>query len=222
VPFKESDPEPRELEQRELDEIVTAFASGAERAAAAGFRFLEIHGAHGYLLHSFHSPMSNHRQDEYGGSFENRIRLSLRVAEAVRAAWPEELPLAFRVSSSDWVEGGWSIEETVELAKRLKQSGIDMVDCSSGGAVDKVKYPAGPNWQVEFATRVRSEAGVSTAAVGLITEPMQADAIVRTGQADMVLLGREFLRDPYWPLHAARKLKKEGKLPWPANYSWAL
>jgi len=222
VPFFENDPEPRTLAARELKEIVDSFSAAARRAAAAGFRMLEIHAAHGYLLHSFHSPLSNKRIDEYGGSLENRIRLTLRVAEAVRSAWPEELPLAVRLSSSDWAEGGWTIEDTVVLARKLKERGVDLIDCSSGGAAPGIKYPAGPNWQVPFAEQVRREADVPAAAVGIITEAMQADAIIRMGQADLVLLGREFLREPYWPLKAARTLGKEKKLPWPAHYRWAL
>jgi 2,4-dienoyl-CoA reductase-like NADH-dependent reductase (Old Yellow Enzyme family) len=174
---------------------------------------VEIHSAHGYLLHQFLSPLSNHRRDEYGGSFDARTRIVREVAGAVRAAWPDTLPLFLRISATDWMEGGWNLDESVELAKRLRQCGVDLVDCSSGGASPDARIPAAPGYQVGFAERIRREAGILTGAVGLITEPEQADNIIRGGQADLVLLAREFLRSSYWPLHAARKLGREAEVP---------
>ena len=206
VPFRETDPVPRELAKTDIRSIVGAFAAAARRALAAGFEMVEIHSAHGYLLHEFLSPLSNLRTDEYGGSFENRIRLLLEVAEAVRAVWPERFPLFVRISATDWKEGGWTIDDSVMAAARLRAKGVDLIDCSSGGLALDAKIPAGPAYQVPFAERIRREAGILTGAVGLITEPLQADEIIRIGQADMVLLAREFLRDPYWPLHASRVL----------------
>jgi 2,4-dienoyl-CoA reductase-like NADH-dependent reductase (Old Yellow Enzyme family) len=182
------------------------FAAAARRALAAGCEWLEIHGAHGYLAHEFLSPLSNRRTDRYGGSFENRIRFLVETAQAVRAVWPEQLPLATRLSCSDWIEGGWTIEESVELSRRLKAAGVDLIDASSGGSANEAKIPVGAGYQVPFAERIRKEAGVATAAVGMITDPMQADQIVRNGQADLVFLARELLRDPNWPLRAARAL----------------
>jgi 2,4-dienoyl-CoA reductase-like NADH-dependent reductase (Old Yellow Enzyme family) len=222
LPFKPADPAPLKMTGSDIDEVVEAFAKSAKWAVEAGFSFIEIHGAHGYLLHSFHSPLSNRREDDYGGSLENRIRLTCRVIDSVRRVIPDSMPLGLRLSCSDWYPGGWTIEDTVFLAKQVKKLGVDLIDCSSGGGDIRAKYPAGPNWQVQFATEVRKSCEMPTAAVGLITEPVQADAIIRTEQADIVLLGREFLRDPYWPLHAARKLGKDDKMPWPANYCWAL
>jgi 2,4-dienoyl-CoA reductase-like NADH-dependent reductase (Old Yellow Enzyme family) len=177
---------------------------------------VEIHAAHGYLLHQFLSPLSNCRADAYGGSFENRTRLVRDVVTAVRTEWPERLPLLIRLSATDWVEGGWNADETVKLCRKLKELGIDLVDVSSGGLVPTAKIPAGPGFQTEFAARVRREAGILTSAVGLITSPAQADHIVRTGQADMVLLGREILRNPYWPLGAAQLLGQATS--WPQQY----
>lgn len=175
--------------------------------------------AHGYLLHEFLSPLSNRREDEYGGSLENRIRLPLRVARTVREAWPAELPVFVRISATDWVEGGWDLAQSIELAKRLKEIGIDFIDCSTGGLTADAKIPAGPGFQTPFATAVRREAAIATGAVGLITEPVQAEQIVATGLADAVLLGREMLRDPYWPLRAARALGVDR--PWPVQYERA-
>jgi 2,4-dienoyl-CoA reductase-like NADH-dependent reductase (Old Yellow Enzyme family) len=179
---------------------------------------LELHSAHGYLSYSFLSPISNHRTDAYGGSFENRIRFLVETTRAVRAVWPDRLPLAVRLSCTDWVEGGWDLEQTVELAKRLKAEGVDLIDCSSGGGTPDAKIPAGPGFQVPFAERIRREAGIATAAVGLITDPAQADAIIRTGRADFVLIGRESLREPYWPRIAAQKLGRKEALPVPHPY----
>ena len=183
-----------------------AGAGAAQRSLQAGYRWLELHGAHGYLAHEFLSPMSNQRTDEYGGSFANRIRFALEVTRAVRAVWPENLPLSWRISATDWVEGGWTPEDSVALARHFKEEGVDLVDCSSGANVPHVKIPTGPGYQVHLAEKVRQEAEIPTAAVGLITDPHQADNIIRAGQADIVLLARELLRDPYWPLHAAKAL----------------
>ncbi len=209
IPFRETDTPPIELSKTGIADTVDAFAAAARRALAAGFQVLEIHGAHGYLINEFLSPLSNHRRDEYGGSFENRIRFVLEVTEAIRRVWPDSLPLFIRISASDWVEGGWSIDDSVKLARRLKLLGVDLVDCSSGGLIPTAKIPLGPGYQVPFAERIRREAAILTGAVGMITEPEQADAIIRSGSADLVLLARQFLRDPYFPLHAAKALGVE-------------
>lgn len=216
VPFAPSYPVPREMTPEDLDDVVSQFAAAAKRAVAAGYEVVEIHMAHGYLCHQFLSPLSNKRTDEYGGSFANRTRLPLRVAEAVREAWPDHLPLFVRVSATDWVEGGWDLPQTIELARLLKDMGTDLIDCSTGGSVADAKIPAGPGFQTPFATAVRREAKIPTAAVGCITEPFQAEQIIRTGLADAVLLGREMLRNPYWPLEAARKLRAD--ISWPSQY----
>jgi len=199
-----------------ISAIADAFGKAAQRALEAGFRVLEIHSAHGYFLHEFLSPLSNHRSDLYGGSFENRTRIVREVVAKVRRFWPERLPLFIRISATDWVEGGWDIEQAVELARSLRPLGVDLVDCSSGGNVADAKIPIGPGYQVQFAERIRRDAGVLTGAVGMITEAHQADEIIRKGQADIVLLAREMLRDPYWPLHAAAELGKP--ISWPAQY----
>ena len=209
---------PREMTLQDIVRVRDAFAAAARRAEHAGYEWLEIHSAHGYLSHEFLSPLTNHRTDDYGGCFENRIRFLLETTRAVRQVWPEKLPLTVRLSCADWVPGGWDIEESVELAKRLKTEGVDLVDCSSGGTVPDAKIPAGPGFQVPFAERIRREAGIATAAVGLISSPEHADAIIRQGRADLVLLGREFLRDPYWPIRAAKALRHNAaKLP-PVQY----
>jgi 2,4-dienoyl-CoA reductase-like NADH-dependent reductase (Old Yellow Enzyme family) len=213
IPFRPEDPAPAELTQSDIQAIVAAFAAAARRASDAGFQVVEIHGAHGYLINEFLSPLSNHRTDAYGGSFENRIRFALEVAEAVRAAWSDSLPLFMRISAIDWVEEGWQIEHSVELARHLRALGVDLVDCSSGGIVPYAKVELGPGYQVPFAERIRRESGILTGAVGLITEATQADAIVRGEQADIVLLAREFLRNPYWPLHAAKAVGVPVKPP---------
>lgn len=184
---------------------------------AAGFKVAEVHAAHGYLLHQFLSPLSNQRRDQYGGCFENRIRLLLQVTAAVRKAWPQELPLFVRLSATDWVEDGWNPDETVELARHLKDLGVDLIDVSSGGTAANAEIPVGPGYQTEFAERVKKEAGIASGTVGMITEPVQAEHILRTGQADLILLARELLRDPYWPLHAADELRNE-QMPWPPQY----
>jgi len=217
--FHPGDPAPAELTQPEIADIVRAFAEGARRALQAGFQVVEIHAAHGYLVHQFLSPLSNRRGDEYGGPFENRIRFALEVARAVRAVWPGHLPLFLRISATDWVEGGWDIGDSVELARRLGALGVGLIDCSSGGLAPQQKIALGPGYQVPFAARIRREAGIATAAVGLITTPRQADEIVRAEQADLVLLAREFLRDPYFALHAGKALGVE--IAPPVQYSRA-
>ena len=206
LPFLPEDPPPAELAIAEIQSITGAFHAAAARALEAGFQAVEIHAAHGYLLHQFLSPLSNRRTDGYGGSFENRIRLALEVVDTVRAVWPEKLPLLVRISATDWVEGGWDIEQSVELARRVRSRGVDLIDCSSGGASPLQQIPLAPGYQVPFAERIRREAGIPTAAVGLIVTPQQAHEIVVSGKADVVLLAREFLRDPYFPLHAAQAL----------------
>jgi len=216
LPFTESHPVPRSLTHAELDEIEAQFCAASRRALVAGFQVLELHMAHGYLLHEFLSPLVNRREDEYGGTLENRLRFPLRIASAVREEWPAQLPLFVRISATDWVEGGWDIDQSLVLARQLKQIGVDLIDCSSGFAVPDEPVPFGPGFQVPFAARVRSEAGIATGAVGLITEPAQAEQIVATGQADVVLLGRQMLRDPYWPLQAAKELHVD--IPWPNQY----
>jgi 2,4-dienoyl-CoA reductase-like NADH-dependent reductase (Old Yellow Enzyme family) len=215
-PFDEGHPFPRVLTLEELDEIETQFRSAARRALSAGFQIIELHMAHGYLLHEFLSPLVNHRDDMYGGNLENRIRFPMRIATAVREEWPSKLPLFVRISATDWVEGGWDIDQSVILARHLRGIGVDLIDCSSGFAVPNEPVPFGPGFQVPFAARVRAEAGIATGAVGCITEPAQAEQIVATGQADVVLLGRQMLIDPYWPLHAAKVL--HGDVTWPNQY----
>jgi 2,4-dienoyl-CoA reductase-like NADH-dependent reductase (Old Yellow Enzyme family) len=216
APFADGFPIPRAMTSVDLAGVVEAFKNAARRALAAGFDVVEIHAAHGYLIHEFLSPLSNTRTDAYGGTFDNRIRLCLEITDAVRGVWPERLPLFVRLSATDWTEGGWDIEETVELARRLSTRGVDLIDCSSGGNVAHASIPVGPGYQVPFAERVKRDAHVLTGAVGLITSPAQADAIVREGQADCVLLARELLRDPYWPMRAAHEL--EQPVGWPQQY----
>ncbi|HET9156175.1 MAG TPA: NADH:flavin oxidoreductase/NADH oxidase [Myxococcaceae bacterium] len=206
IAFSERTLTPRAMTVEDVGDVVRAFAAAARRAVVAGFRLIELHFAHGYLVHEFLSPLSNHRQDGYGGGFEQRIRLALEIARAVRAEWPERLPLIARLSCTDWVDGGWNLEESVELTRRLASEGVDLVDCSSGGLVPYARIDAVPGYQVPFARRIRAEAGVPTGAVGLINTPAQADAIVREGDADLVMLARAMLRDPYWAIHAAEEL----------------
>lgn len=215
-PFTPDYPGPRAMTPSDIRAVVGAFGVAATRAFQAGFDLVEIHAAHGYLIHEFLTPLVNHRTDEYGGSFDNRIRLCLEVVDAVRAAWPERLPLWVRISATDWKAGGWDIEDSVELARRLRDRGVDVIDCSSGGAVPNVKIPVGPAYQTPFSDRIRRDAGIATGAVGMITTAAQADGIIRNGQADCVLMARELLRDPYFPLHAARDLGHI--VPWPAQY----
>ena len=219
-PFDKDYPMPRALPAAEIREVVHAFRKAAERALAAGFEVLEIHAAHGYLLHEFLSPLSNFRQDEFGGSFENRIRLVLQVAEAVREVWPARLPLFVRVSATDWKEGGWDLDQTIELSKRLKPVGVDLMDVSSGGLVPGVHIPVGPGYQVGFAEAIRKQAGIATGAVGMITEPNQADAILKEGKADVIIMARELLRDPYWPRRAAHALGQKIKPPVQYERAW--
>ncbi len=219
VAYSEKYPEPHALDRAAMDKVLADMAAAARRAVQAGFLIAEVHAAHGYLWHEFLSPLSNLRTDEYGGSLENRMRFPLEVVRAARAAWPPELPLWVRVSATDWVEGGLTADETVEFARRLAAEGVDLVDVSSGGNDSRQQIPIGPGYQVAFAERVRREAGVASGAVGLITEPAQADQILRTGQADVVLLAREMLRDPYWPLRAAEALGQPGS--WPVQYERA-
>ena len=207
---------PKALDEAEIAGVVSAFADAAHRVDKAGFDFVEIHAAHGYLLHEFLSPLANQRVDQYGGSFDNRIRLLLEVVDAVRAAWPDHLPLFVRISATDWAEGGWTADESVELARRLREHGVDLMDVSSGGQVPHAKIPVGPGFQVPFAARIRKETGMPAAAVGMITEAKQANEIIANGEADMVLLAREMLRDPYWPFHAAAALGETAS--WPVQY----
>lgn len=207
---------PRQLTGDEIGALGKAFATAAERAYRAGFRVIELHAAHGYLFHEFLSPLSNRRTDEYGGTFENRTRFLRDTVSAVREALPERCPLFVRLSATDWVADGWDLEQSVELSRRLKALGVDLIDCSSGGNVERAEIPVGAGYQVPFAERIRREAEIATAAVGMITQPAQADQIIRNGQADLALLARELLREPYWPLHAARELGHD--TPWPAQY----
>lgn len=216
IRFAEGYPMPRALDRSEIPALVKAFADAARRSHAAGFQLVEIHAAHGYLLHEFLSPLSNRRTDDYGGGFDGRTRLLRDVVVAVRAEWPERLPLFVRISATDYAEGGWDLDQSVELARQLKALGVDLIDCSSGGNLSGIRIPLGPGYQTPFAERIRRDAGILTAAVGLITDPAQADHIVRTGQADLVMLARELLRDPYWPLKAAQKLG--AGTSWPAQY----
>jgi 2,4-dienoyl-CoA reductase-like NADH-dependent reductase (Old Yellow Enzyme family) len=219
IPFTSAHPAPQPLDLAALRAIVEAFSATARRAAAAGFEVLEVHAAHGYLLHQFLSPLSNRREDAYGGTFDRRTRLVREVVSAVREAWPERLPLLVRISATDWVPGGWDVDEAVELARTLGGLGVDLVDVSSGGLAATAQVPAGPGYQTGFAERIRREARIATAAVGMFTSPEQADHAIRSGQADVVLLARELLRDPYFPLRAAKALGHEG--PWPRQYQRA-
>lgn len=221
VAFADGHTVPSELTVEQIHEITGRFADAARRALAAGFQVLEVHGAHGYLIGEFLSPHSNRRTDAYGGSFENRTRLALEVVDAVRAVWPEELPLFFRISATDWLEEqGWTADETVRFAALLREHGVDLLDVSSGGNGGPARIPVAPGYQVPFATRVKAETGLPVAAVGLITESRQAEKIVANGEADAVLLGRELLRDASWPRRAARELDAE--ISAPAPYSWAI
>jgi len=216
ISFGEGYDLPEPLDEAGIRKVVEAFASAARRARLAGFDVAEVHAAHGYLLHQFLSPLSNQRTDEYGGSLENRSRLLREVVTAVRGEWPAHLPVFVRLSATDWAEGGWDIGQTVEVCRMLKEIGVDLIDVSSAGLVPWAKIPVGPGFQTASASRIRQEAGIATATVGMITSPAQADHIVRTGQADVVLLGREFLRNPHWPLHAAQALG--AAVPWPNQY----
>lgn len=215
LPFIGSDRRPEPLTKKGISEVIKAFRDAAERSLDAGYRIIEIHSAHGYLLQEFLSPLSNNRTDEYGGSFENRTRILLEVIDAVRSVWPAENPLFVRISSTEWTEGGWSVEESVRLAGELKGYGVDLIDCSSGGNVSDAKIPFAPGYQVPFSEAVR-KTGIMTGAVGLITSTMQAETILTEDRANLIILGRELLRNPYFPLNAARELKEE--ISWPKQY----
>jgi 2,4-dienoyl-CoA reductase-like NADH-dependent reductase (Old Yellow Enzyme family) len=219
IPFDEGYQTPQALDESGIRQVILDFGAAAQRAQQAEFQVIEIHAAHGYLLHEFLSPLCNRRTDRYGGDFDNRTRIVLEVAQEVRRHWPERYPLWVRLSVTDWVEGGWDIEQSVELARQLKPMGVDVIDCSSGGAVPAASIPVGSGYQTSFAHRIKREAGILTAAVGAITAPQQADHIIRTEQADMVLLARELLRHPYWPTQAAHELHQEN--PAPVQYARA-
>lgn len=216
VPFEEGTMLPLEMSVTAITQLTKDFASAAKRAREAGFKVVEIHAAHGYLLHEFYSPLSNSRTDAYGGSFDNRIRLLLEVVAAVQTEWPKDLPLFVRISATDWVEGGWSVADSVELASRLQKAGVDLIDCSSGGNIGYAKIPVAPGYQVPFASQIRQETGILTGAVGMITTAEQADAIITKEEADLVLIARESLRDPYFPLRAASQLQQD--IDWPVQY----
>ncbi len=217
VKFTENYPLPAEMTRADIEAVTVAFANAARRSHDAGFKLIELHAAHGYLFHEFFSPLSNLRSDEYGGSFQNRTRILRDVVSRVRTVWPDRLPLFVRISATEWAEsGGWDIEESIELARNLKVLGVDLIDCSSGGGIPQARMPIGPGYQTSFAERIRREAGIATGAVGMITSPVQADHIIRTGQADLVLIAREMLRDPYWVLRASRKLAQPTS--WPVQY----
>ncbi|AKD56460.1 oxidoreductase [Spirosoma radiotolerans] len=219
IPFVADAPAPLALTEDGLEKVRADFVAATQRSIEAGFQVIELHAAHGYLLHQFLSPLSNQRTDAYGGSFENRIRLLLEVIERVQTVWPATLPLFVRISATDWTEGGWTIEDSVKLAGILKEKGVDVLDASTGGNVANAKIPVGPGYQVPFAKRIKQDTGITTAAVGLITTASQAEEILTTGQADLILLAREFLRDPYFPLHATHDLGDE--TVWPIQYERA-
>ena len=217
--FQDRSRVPAEMTSVDVEKAVAQFCSAAQRSVQAGFEVLELHMAHGYLLHEFLSPLSNRRKDEFGGALENRERFPLKVAEKVREVWPESLPLFVRISCTDWVEKGWDLRQSIDFCKRLKGLGIDLIDCSSGGLVPEAVVPVGPGYQVSFAAAIRREVGIPTGAVGYITEPFQAEQILATDQADVIIMAREMLRQPYWPLHAARTLNVD--IPWPNQYKRA-
>ncbi|MCI0473893.1 MAG: oxidoreductase, partial [Ignavibacteria bacterium] len=211
--FSDKYPVPRKMNKVDIEKVISDFRMAALRSVEAGYKLIELHFAHGYLIHQFYSPLSNKRTDEYGGSFENRTRLALEITAVVRNALPADFPLFARISSIDWADGGWNIDDSVRLAKMFEEIGVDLIDCSSGGAVPKAKIPVGPGYQVQFAEKIKKNAGIMTGAVGMITEPAQADEIIRNGKADIVLLAREMLRNPRWPLKAAKELKAETDIP---------
>ncbi|WP_405937274.1 NADH:flavin oxidoreductase/NADH oxidase [Streptomyces sp. NBC_00726] len=215
LPYGTGYPEPGELTVHEIRKVVDEFAQAAQRALASGFQVAEVHGAHGYLLHQFLSPFTNHRQDQYGGSFTNRIRFALEVVDAVRSVWPDSLPVFFRASATDWLDCGWTEDDTVQLASELLDHGVDLLDISSGGIAPGIRKPVAPGYQVPFSTAVRNKSGAPVSAVGLITDAHQAEHIVATGRADAVMLGRELLRNPYWPLQAAGELRENHNCPKP-------
>lgn len=219
IPFAPGYQTPTEMTPQQIGAAITAFAAAARRALDAGFDVIELHMAHGYLLHSFLSPLSNRRSDDYGGPLENRMRMPLAVVQAVRAVWPATHPLLVRISATDWVDGGWDIGQSIEFAKRLRPLGVDLIDCSTGGLIKDAKVPAKSGYQIPFAEGIRRQAGIPTGAVGLITDPQQAEDILTNDRADLVLIARELLRNPYWPLHAARALGDD--VPWPKQYERA-
>lgn len=219
IPFFENEKAPAALDKEGIKKVIQDFKLAAKRALTAGFKVVEVHAAHGYLLHEFLSPLSNKRTDEYGGSFENRTRITIEVTEAVREIWPQNLPLFVRISATDWAEGGWNAEESVQLAKILKEKGVDLIDCSSGGLIPDAKIPVEKAYQVQFAEKLKKEAEILTGAVGLITEPEEAEEIIASNKADLVFMAREFLRNPYFPLEAAKKLNVE--VAWPPQYERA-
>lgn len=218
TPFSERHRTPKELSVDDIQDIQDAFRQATIRAREAGFEWVEFHAAHGYLAHSFYSPLANERTDEYGGSFDNRIRFVIETTRLMRKEWPDILPFTVRISASDWVEGGWTIDDSIELAKRLKEEGVDLIDCSSGGNTPNPSIDAGPGYQVPFAEKIRHSAKIATAAVGLINQGMQADDYIRNGRADIVLMGREMLRDPYFPLRASHDVHQKEKLDTPLQY----
>jgi 2,4-dienoyl-CoA reductase-like NADH-dependent reductase (Old Yellow Enzyme family) len=216
VAFADHYPLPHAATKQEIQAIVEAFGEAARRACEAGFRVVEIHAAHGYLIHEFLSPLSNQRTDAYGGSFENRTRILREIVASVRRSWPERAPVFVRISATEWVDGGWDIEQSIELARQVKELGVDLIDCSSGGNVAQARIPVGPGYQTSLAERIRRESGIMTGALGMITSAVQAEHILVTGQADAVVIAREMLRDPYWPLRAARELGQP--ISWPVQY----
>ena len=216
VKFSAAYPQPKEMTIADMKTVLRQWREAARRSLEAGFQAVEIHMAHGYLLHQFLSPLSNHRKDEYGGELNGRMRFPLDAATAVREAWPSRLPVFVRISVTDWVEGGWDLPQSIELAKKLKEAGVDLIDCSSGGVAPGAKIPAAPGYQVTFAEEIRKQAGIMTGAIGLITDAAQAESILISGQADVVIMAREFLRDPYFPLHAAKMLGDDP--PYPNQY----
>lgn len=216
IPYHSDDEVPQALDLGGIQKVISDFRNAAQRALKAGYKVIDIHAAHGYLIHQFLSPLSNHRADNYGGSFENRIRLLLEIVDAVRTVWPLNLPLLVRISASDWAEGGWSIDESVKLAAILKGKGVDLIDTSSGGMVHNAKVPVGPGYQVPFAERIKKESGILTGTVGLITQVQQAEDILQKGQADLIFIAREALRNPYFALNTAKTLGDE--IEWPRQY----
>jgi 2,4-dienoyl-CoA reductase-like NADH-dependent reductase (Old Yellow Enzyme family) len=220
IAFDEDYPMPREMTKADIEKVKEDFVAAAKRSLDAGFEVIEIHAAHGYLLHEFLSPLSNERTDEYGGSFENRVRFPLEIAKAMRDAIPENLPVFVRISATDWTEGGWHLEQSIEFCRALKETGIDLIDCSTGGNLPHAKIPVAPNYQVSFAAEIRSKAGIATAAVGMITEPAQAEEILQKGEADAVMIARQLLREPYFPFRAARELG--GEIDVPRQYGRAI
>jgi 2,4-dienoyl-CoA reductase-like NADH-dependent reductase (Old Yellow Enzyme family) len=219
IPFNEGEMLPEALTKEGINKVIEDFKAAAQRALSAGFKLVEIHAAHGYLIHEFLSPLSNPRTDEYGGSFENRARLLLEITDAIQSVWPDNLPLFVRISATDWVQGGWNETESVQLAALLKAKGVDLIDCSTGGLVPGAKIPVGPGYQVRFAAQIKKEAGLLTGAVGMITGAAQAEAILANEEADLIIMARELLRDPYFPLHAAHELGVD--LEWPDQYKRA-